>query len=45
MTTNNAAAAPSIASAFITLIGTAGGFIALVAIGFVGGVGALMTMM
>lgn len=37
--------APSLASGLMPLVGTAGGFIVLVAIGFVGGIGAIMTMM
>lgn len=39
------AAAPSITSALMPLLGTAGGFVALVGIGFISGVGAIMTMM
>ena len=45
MTPLPATANPGFASALLPLLGTAGGFVALVAIGFVGGLGAMVMMM
>ena len=43
--TTRTAAAPTIASALMPLLGTAGGFVTLVTIGFIGGLGAMAATM